>query len=161
MAELSRIKLIVLDVDGVLTDGGIRTEESGERVKRFYVQDGYALKRWRSHGGQVAVLSGRDSEALHTRLQELGIEHVRTGSEEKSTAFNELLDETGYQPRQTAYVGDDHPDLAPMKACEFPVAVANAVADVKRSAEMVTRRSGGSGAVAELVEFLLRKQGLW
>ncbi|MGB0715022.1 MAG: KdsC family phosphatase [Phycisphaerae bacterium] len=155
------IKLIVLDVDGVLTDGGIRTEENGELLKQFSVQDGCAIKAWQRSGGEIAILSGRASAALDARLRELGIKHKRTGSREKLEDLQSLFTDIGVTAAETCYVGDDLPDLAPIRTCAIGVAVANAVPTVKQAAQLVTRRMGGSGAIAELIEFLLRKQGKW
>lgn len=155
------IKLLVLDVDGVLTDGGILVGRDGEETKRFAVQDGCAIKLWQQARGTVAILSGRGGPAVEKRAAELGIEIVALCVGDKSAGFEKLLSDTGFSEAATAYVGDDLPDLAPMRRAGWPVAVANAVPEVKRAAAYVTRRSGGSGAVAEIVELLLRQQGRW
>lgn len=159
--DISSIKLIVLDVDGVLTDGGLFIGEGGEELKRFSVQDGCAIKLWQRSGGEVAVLSGRASSALDTRLRELGIKHARTGSPSKRDDLEKLFEAADAGASQSAFVGDDLPDIAPMRMCALPVAVANAVPEVKRTAQLITRRCGGAGAVAELIEYLLRKQHKW
>lgn len=154
------IKLLVLDVDGVLTDGGILVGD-GEESKRFAVQDGCAIKLWQQAEGTVAILSGRGGPAVEKRAAELGIEVVALSVDNKLAGFEGLLSDTGFSEAATAYVGDDLPDLAPMRRAGWPVAVANAVPEVKRAAAYVTRRPGGSGAVAEIVELLLRQQGRW
>jgi len=159
--NVSSIELLILDVDGVLTDGRIITDSEGERVKRFHVQDGCAIKLWQRCSGRVALLSGRAGAALQHRAQELGIDHVYTGSSNKLETYETVLAETGFADGAVAYVGDDLPDLGPMARCAFPIAVANAVPAVKQSAACITRRPGGSGAVAEIVELLLRKQKRW
>lgn len=155
------IKLLILDVDGVLTDGRIAVAPSGEWTKAFYVQDGCALKLWQRLGGKVALLSGRAEEAVDRRAAELGIEWVHSGVTDKLRAYRAVLASAGYRDAEVSYVGDDLPDLAPMRCCGFPVAVANAAPVVKRAAHYVTRRRGGGGAVAEVVEVLLRKQERW
>ncbi len=159
--DVAPIRLLILDVDGVLTDGSLVFSEQGERTKQFCVQDGLALKLWVRAGGTVGIISGRSGEALSKRAAELGIEHVYQGVQGKGVAYTALLSELGVQDGQTAYVGDDLPDLDPMRRCRFPVAVGNAVPAVKREANYVTRAFGGSGAVREVVEFLLRKQDRW
>ena len=155
------IDLLILDVDGVLTDGRLTPLPDGEASKAFYVQDGVALKLWQRCGGQAAILSGRSETATLRRAAELGIECVRTGVSDKTTAYRELLASLGFGDAAVAYVGDDLPDLGPMAHCAFPVAVADAVPAVKRAAAYVTRRCGGTGAVAEVVELLLRKRNQW
>ena len=155
------IKLLVLDVDGVLTDGRITPAASGEWTKAFYVQDGCALKLWQRLGGKIALLSGRAEEAIDRRAAELGIEWVRRDVTDKLSAYRAVLASAGCGDAEVSYVGDDLPDLAPMGCCGFPVAVANAAPAVKRAALYVTRHQGGGGAVAEVVELLLRKQERW
>lgn len=155
------IELLVLDVDGVLTDGRILSSVDGGWEKSFYVQDGCAIKLWSQLGGQIAILSGRSESALDRRAAELGIQTVVKGVSDKTAALEAMLSSSETDARCVAYVGDDLPDLGPMSRVAFPVAVANAHSAVKRSARYVTRRAGGRGAVAEVVEFLLRKQGRW
>lgn len=155
------LKLLVLDVDGVLTDGRIHSSTDGAWEKAFYVQDGCAVKMWARAGGTSAIVTGRSDAAIHRRAEELGIEHLRTGAGEKVAALHDILLATETTADAVVYVGDDLPDLGPMKVAAFPVAVANAHPAVKRAAGYVTRRLGGAGAVAEVVEFLLRKQGRW
>ncbi|UCC30281.1 MAG: HAD hydrolase family protein [Phycisphaerales bacterium] len=155
------IKLLILDVDGVLTDGRITAAPSGEWTKAFYVQDGCALKLWQRSGGKVALLSGRTEEAVDRRAAELGIEWVHSGVTDKLRAYRAVLASAGCCDAAVSYMGDDLPDLAPMRCCGFPVAVANAAPAVKRAAHYVTRCRGGGGAIAEVVELLLRKQERW
>ena len=155
------INLIILDVDGVLTDGRVTTSPDGDVAKGFHVHDGCALKLWQRSGGKVAILSGREGRQITQRASELGIEWVRMGVVNKSKVYTDLLALADCEDQAVAYVGDDLPDLGPMSRCGIAVAVANAVGPVKRAADYVTRRGGGSGAVAEVVEWLLRKKGLW
>lgn len=160
--NLNAIRLLVLDVDGVLTDGGVTLSGGDESSARtFHVQDGLAIKLWRERGGSAAVISGRSSEAVRRRATELGIQWVRQGVVDKIAAYDELLRSATLDDAAVAYVGDDLPDVQPMSRCAFPVAVASAVPEVKRVAAYVTRRNGGHGCVAEVVELLLRKQRRW
>ena len=155
------IELLILDVDGVLTDGGITMTPEGESSKTFHAQDGGAIKLWQRSGGKVAILSGRSSEVVVRRAADLGIEWVRTGVKDKCETYESLIALSGCDHGAVGYVGDDLPDVGPMSRCGFPVAVANAVPAVKRAASYVTRRRGGEGAVAEVVELLLRKRKWW
>ncbi len=155
------IELLVLDVDGVLTDGHIVNGPDGEVCKFFHSQDGYAIKLYQRCGGTVALVTGRDGEVIRYRAAELGVEQVHTGVSDKLAVFESVLTDVGCAPASAAYVGDDLPDLGPMGRCGFAVAVANAVPAVKRVAEYVTRRRGGEGAVAEVIELILRKRNRW
>lgn len=154
-------KLLVLDVDGVLTDGRIVASADGEPLKLFHVRDGWAVKLWQHAGGTVALLTGRGGEVVVRRAAELGISLIRTGVQDKGRAFTELLDECGRTPAETVYVGDDLPDVPVMERVGFAAAVADAAPAAKRAASYVARRPGGHGAVAEVVEWVLRKQGRW
>lgn len=156
--NLNAIKLLILDVDGVLTDGRVIGGAEGEPGKGFWVQDGSAIKRWQASGGTVALLSGRSERCVAIRAEELGIRCVHLGVEEKLASYEAILKSTGHTDAETSYVGDDQPDLGPLSRCAFPVAVANATPDVKRASAYVTRRTGGFGAVAEVVEFILRRR---
>jgi len=159
---LSAIQLIILDVDGVLTDGGlIFDDQAGAALKVFNTHDGRAIKQWQQVGQAAAILSGRYSEAVTKRAGELQIDCVHQGIRQKLPAYEGILAEFGMTDDEVAYLGDDLPDLPPMMRCGLPAAVANAVPEVKRAACYVTRRPGGQGAVAELIEWLLRKQGKW
>lgn len=155
------INLLILDVDGVLTSGVIVTGADGESVKHFHVQDGFAVKLWQRCGGRVALLSGRSGEAVKRRAEDLGIRWVHTGVSEKLPAYEAILAEAGCDDAAAAFVGDDLPDIPPMLRAGLPIAVANAHPAVKRVSQYVTRRAGGSGVVAEIVELLLRKQRRW
>ncbi len=152
------IELLILDVDGVLTDGRVWAASDGRATTGFHVHDGCAIKLWQRCGGKVAILSGRTEEAVTRRAAELGIEWVHTGVMDKLAGYEAVLSAAQCGDAATGYVGDDLPDLPPMGRCAFPVAVANAIPAVKRAALYVTRRSGGAGAVAEVVELLLQKR---
>lgn len=159
--NMTDINLLILDVDGVLTDGRVAFAAEGEAAKSFCVQDGCAIRLWMRSGGRVAILSGRSEQSVVRRAAELGIETVRTGVADKRSGYREIRDLAGCDDRVVAYMGDDLPDLGPMSQCGLAVAVADAAPSVKRAADYVTRRRGGTGAVAEVVELLLRKKNRW
>jgi 3-deoxy-D-manno-octulosonate 8-phosphate phosphatase (KDO 8-P phosphatase) len=157
----ARIELLLLDVDGVLTDGRIVYTDAGEELKAFHVRDGSGLKLWQRSGKRAAILSGRTSPTVTRRAGELGIDLVVQGAGEKLPALRRILQETGLQPDQVCAVGDDLPDLPVLLACGLAVAVADAVAELKAAADYVTTRPGGQGAVREAIEWLMRGQGTW
>ena len=152
------IELLLADVDGVMTDGTIYMSDLGEALKAFNILDGHGLKMLRTAGIVTAIISGRTSEAVSHRAEELEIGHVVQGSQDKSAAFDKLLASLGVQADACAYVGDDLPDLAVMRRCGFAVAVANAHDAVKSEAHYVTRASGGKGAVREFCDLVLQAQ---
>lgn len=161
MVILSPIKLLILDVDGVLTSGELPYDSQGNVTKVFHVQDGGAIRLWQRAGGQVAIISGRDSPAVSARAAELDIPLLAQGVRDKMPVFDSFCEKAGVMPREASFVGDDLLDIAPMRRCGYPIAVANAIPLVKRAAVYITRRSGGAGAVAESVERLLRHNGEW
>ncbi|MCP4834421.1 MAG: HAD hydrolase family protein [Phycisphaera sp.] len=155
------VKLLCLDVDGVLTDGSIFIDDQGVETKRFFVRDGTALRAWQRAGGVVAIITGRSGEAVRRRAAELGIDLVRSGVSRKGPVFEELLAELGLTPSEAAMVGDDLPDLPVLDRCGYPVAVQDAAPEVKAAARLVTKAPGGRGAVREVVEHLLVARGAW
>jgi len=157
----SRIRLLVLDVDGVLTDGGLSYSAAGEETKRFHVHDGFALVAALKAGLQVAVLSGRASAAVTRRMAELGVVEVHQGVADKVSALDSIRDRLGLTSREVAVMGDDLPDLAAMRQAGMALAPANAVTEVKRAAHWIARRRGGDGAVREAVEMLLKARRFW
>lgn len=154
--SVSRIKLLILDVDGVLTSGALPYGIQGNTDKTFHVQDGSAIKRWQKTGRQIAVLSGRSAAGVDARCRDLGIDMVVQGAPDKTAALPGILEEAGATVDETAAVGDDLPDLPVFAVCQRAIAVANAHRRAKRAAEYVTRRDGGAGAVCEAIEYLLR-----
>ena len=156
-----QVRALVLDVDGVLTRGQVTYDDTQSRSMAFDIHDGCALKTWRRAGGRVGLLSGRRTGIVVLRARELGIEACHQGIEDKGAGLKTLLSELGVSAEATCYVGDDLPDIPALRACGFAVAVANAVPTVKRYADYVTMRNGGAGAVAEVIELLLRKRGRW
>jgi 3-deoxy-D-manno-octulosonate 8-phosphate phosphatase (KDO 8-P phosphatase) len=157
----SRIRLLVLDVDGVLTDGGLLFSASGEETKRFHVHDGLALVAARKAGLQIAVLSSRASAAVTRRMAELGVGLVQQGVADKAGALDALRARLGLEVAEVAMMGDDLPDLPAMGRAGLALAPANAAAEVKRAADWVARRRGGDGAVREAVEMLLKARRAW
>lgn len=148
------IKLLALDVDGVMTDGTIMYTENGEEIKCFHAQDGLGLKLLNKLGVELAVISGRESAPLSRRLDDLGIYHRRLRCSDKVAALNDICDELGIELADVAFMGDDLIDLAAMKACGYAMAPSNAVDDVKEVAHWVGSQSGGHGAVREACEHI-------
>jgi len=153
------VRVAFFDVDGVLTDGGLFFTDSGETIKRFSTLDGHGLKMLQKAGITPAVITGRDSAPLRTRLQALGISHVRYGTEDKAPAAQEILNELGLDWSQAAHMGDDWPDMAVMTRAAFACAPNNAHIEVKAIAHYVTQRDGGHGAVREFCDLLLIASG--
>lgn len=153
------IALLVLDVDGVLTDGAIMLDDCGREVKRFCAADGVGLRTWVRLGYRVAVITGRGGTAVRHRLADLGIAEVVQSSKDKAAALAGVVQRTGLSLDRAAYIGDDWPDLPPMRRVAYPIAVANAAAAVRGVAKFTTTRRGGDGAVREAIEHLLDKMG--
>jgi 3-deoxy-D-manno-octulosonate 8-phosphate phosphatase (KDO 8-P phosphatase) len=160
-ARCEPIRLLVLDVDGVLTDGRITYTDDGVEIKSFHVRDGSGLVLWQRAGRQVAIISGRTSRAVEVRATELGIKLLDQGRADKQQALHDLLTTLDVPPEQVCAVGDDLPDLPLLRVCGLAVAVADACAEVRAAAHFVTMVPGGYGAVREVVEMVLRAQGLW
>lgn len=160
-----KIRLLLMDVDGVLTDGRIWLQSwpdgSAHEIKGFSAYDGAGLKIARSAGLRTGIITGRESPATTRRGKEAGIEFVYQNRPEKLTAYKEILRRARVTDAQVAYVGDDLPDLSVMSKVGLAIAVANAAPEVKSVAHYVTRRHGGDGAVREVVEFVLKAQGKW
>lgn len=159
--SLANIRLVITDVDGVLTDGGLYYGPDGECLKRFHAQDGLGMAMLHKAGIRVAVLSGRDCPALRRRLKDLGIDMFRLGKAEKRAACESLLQEAGVSAHEALFIGDDLPDLEGFACCRMGMAVANARDEVKHAAGIVLQTQGGQGAFRELVDILLagRRRG--
>jgi 3-deoxy-D-manno-octulosonate 8-phosphate phosphatase (KDO 8-P phosphatase) len=160
-ARAAAIELLLLDVDGVLTDGSVIYATDGTELKRFHVRDGTGLKLWHAAGKRSAIVSGRSSAAVERRAVELGIALVLQRRDDKLAALGEVLAATGLRPEQVCAVGDDLPDVPVLKRCGVAVAVADACPEVRAVAQYVTTAPGGSGAVRELIEWLLKLNGRW
>jgi YrbI family 3-deoxy-D-manno-octulosonate 8-phosphate phosphatase len=155
------IRLILSDVDGVMTTGQLWFDAAGGEIKQFHVRDGMAIKVWKSSGMQFGIVSSRNSPAVTRRAAEIGIEHVLQGVEPKLPAVIELLKAIGISPDQVAYIGDDLPDLPVMRYVGLSAAPADACVDVLGEAMWAMRTGGGCGAVRELVERLMRATSRW
>jgi len=153
--QASDISLLVLDVDGVLTDGSIRLDADGREFKIFHVRDGYGIRRVLDAGIEVALISGRSCTAVEKRAAELGIKHVHLGVADKISVLNSLLDDLGIKPDAIACVGDDTPDVECMRIAGLAVAVADAHADLDAVADWHTKLDGGKGAVREVCDLLI------
>lgn len=161
VSDFATIKLLLLDVDGVMTDGRITYDNNGGELKSFDVKDGHGLKLLQRAGIEIGIITGRQSAVVARRAAELGIELVYQGVKDKLVPFHEILEKLRISPEEVAYVGDDVVDLPVMRRVGFAVTVADAVEDVKPFADLVTTRDGGRGAVREVCDFLLKKSGRW
>ena len=153
------VRLLVLDVDGVLTDGSLYLGNQGEEFKAFHVRDGHGIKMLQETGIQVAVITGRSSQLVADRMQSLGVEHVFQGQGEKLPAFIQLLEELNLKPEQAACVGDDVLDLPLLVRAGLAVSVADGHPLVARHNHWCTSSPGGRGAVREVCEFIMEAQG--
>lgn len=155
------VRLVVLDVDGVLTDGRINIAADGEIFKSFFVRDGLGIKMLQKTGIEVAILTGRTSAIVAERARELGITRVLQGQRFKTPAYEALLTELGLSDRETAYMGDDVPDLPLLMRAGLPATPADGIEDLDGIVAFRAAHPGGAGAVRELAELILRAQGRW
>ena len=159
---MSDIRCLCLDVDGVLTDGRVRIDEDGRPMRAFHIRDGLAIRWFQRLGGVVVFLTGKESRGVEHRAKELDVEHVIQGSEDKLGDLTGYLDDKlKISLEETAMIGDDLPDLPVLLRCGYPIAVADAAAEVRHAARFVTTRRGGRGAVREGIEHLLKIAGRW
>lgn len=156
-----RVRFIIFDVDGVLTDGGIYTGETGEFMKPFYVRDGLGIRLWQNEGFGTAIITGRKSAIVSLRAAELKIEDAYLGHIDKRSAYADIKARHGLLDEEIAYIGDDLVDLAVMGQVGFAAAPADAADEVCALSHFVAHAPGGRGAVREIVEFLLKAQGRW
>ena len=157
--QASGVQLLLLDVDGVLTDGSITFLSGGAEAKSFNTQDGLGINLLQESGVPVGIITARSSEAVERRARDLGLAHVYQGKLDKLTVFETILKETGLRPPQTAYMGDDWIDLPILNRVGFAAAPANAVAEVRQRVHYITERSGGRGAVREVCDLILEARG--
>ena len=155
------IRLIVSDVDGVLTDGGIALDNQGIEIKRFHVRDGIGVRLWQKAGYRFGLITHRSSHIVKMRAAELGIEILRQGIDDKMAAVRTILGQLRLSLAQVCYVGDDLPDLPVVRAVGLGVAVADACEEFRQAAHYVTRLPGGCGAVRETIELILKAQARW
>ncbi len=156
-----KIKLLALDVDGVLTDGSLTFDEQGRLLQTFHVRDGFALVAARRAGLRIAWISGRASAVAEHRFRELDLHDCILACADKAQAMRQLQMQHGFEPEQCCFVGDDLPDLPAFMNCGVKVAVADAVPEVLQVADYVTQMRGGRGAVREVIELILEAQGQW
>lgn len=155
------IRLILSDVDGVLTNGAITIDNAGIESKSFHVRDGLGIKLWQRSGFTFGILTARNSQVVKLRAAELGVSVVRQGFSDKLPAAREIFTQLGIAPEETCYIGDDLPDLPVLYEVGLPVAVADAAQEVQDAAKWTTHTPGGQGAVRELIERLLKAKGSW
>jgi 3-deoxy-D-manno-octulosonate 8-phosphate phosphatase (KDO 8-P phosphatase) len=153
------LRLMIFDVDGVLTDGRLNIGADGEVFKVFHVRDGHGIKLLQAGGVRCAILSARRSEIVNVRARELGIEHVQQGAHDKAAGYAALRDALGLADVQCGFIGDDWPDLVVLRQVGFAASVADATPEAREAAHWISSRNGGHGAVRELAEFVLRAQG--
>ena len=159
--KLKRIKMLILDVDGVMTDGGIIMDSEGRELKKFNVRDGHGIKVLQRYGIKVAILTGRQSEVVKYRAKDLEIKDVYQKVFNKKEVFEKILKKHKLSADEVAYMGDDIIDIPVLKRVGFSAAVADAVDVVKKSVDYITKNRGGNGAVRELCEMILQAQGKW
>jgi len=159
--RLAAVQLLLLDCDGVLTDGGVTWSDDGVELKTFHIRDGLGIRSWQRAGGRTGIITGRSSRIVERRAAELGIEFVRQGVNDKLAVAEAIITQCGLSWEQTAFMGDDLPDLPVVARCGVGAAVADACVELRAAAAVVTSLPGGRGAVRELVEQMLRARGGW
>ena len=155
-----KIKLLLMDCDGVLTDGRLYFTQQGEEIKVFHVRDGQGLVMWHQAGFHSGIISGRNSKIVEKRANELGVLYVRIGSQDKLKDLTEILEKAKVSLEEIAYIGDDIPDIELMKTVGLGIATADAAAEVFPFAKYITTLKGGSGAVREVTDLILKSKGL-
>lgn len=159
--KLQSIRLILSDVDGVLTNGGIYFDNQGIEAKQFHIRDGLGIRMWQKAGHRFGIITGRSSHIVQVRAGELEVDIIRQGFEQKTPAVLELMQEFELEAREICYIGDDLIDLGPIQMVGLGVAVADAAAEVRQAADMTTQAVGGNGAVRETIERILKAQHRW
>jgi 3-deoxy-D-manno-octulosonate 8-phosphate phosphatase (KDO 8-P phosphatase) len=159
--KAKNIKLLILDVDGVMTDGSIILDNNGNELKRFYVRDGHGIKMLQKAGIKVAIITGRKSDVVDRRAAELGIADVYQKIFKKSVVYEELLNKYNLSDNNVAFMGDDIVDVELLKRAALTAAPADADEEAKKHADIIMRKSGGRGAVREFTDLILKASGLW
>lgn len=160
-ARCRNVELILCDVDGVLTDGGVIFDNEAIESKQFHVRDGVGIKLWQRAGYRFGLITGRSSHIVKVRAAELGIHEVRQGVESKLQTAREVWEKCGLTASEVCFIGDDLPDLATVSEVGLGIAVADAVPEVVQAADHVTRLAGGRGAVREVIELILKSKLRW
>ncbi|MBN1788596.1 MAG: HAD hydrolase family protein [Sedimentisphaerales bacterium] len=159
--DLKQIKLLAMDVDGVLTDGTVTLGSDGTEYKAFHLLDGHGIRMWHRAGLQTAMISGRESVVTKQRADQMKISFLYQPCQKKLVCFEKLLADLQIEPSSIAYIGDDVLDIPIVKRVGFGIAVANAVDELKSHAHYITSRPGGKGAVREVIEYILKNTGKW
>jgi 3-deoxy-D-manno-octulosonate 8-phosphate phosphatase (KDO 8-P phosphatase) len=159
--DFKRLQLLVLDVDGVMTDGRIILTPDGHEIKAFDCKDGAGIKYWIRAGGQVAFITGRGSPAVQLRADDLGVQVVRMHAKDKLAVYREVLAELGLDAAQAVVMGDDLPDLPLLRECGFSAGPCDAVPDIRQEVDYITTLPGGRGCVREVIDMVLKKSGRW
>jgi len=159
--KAAEIKLLILDVDGVMTDGCVIINDLGQEIKHFSVKDGLGIRLLINAGIEVAIISGRKSKTVEYRAKELGIREVYLGIKDKESLYVKLVNQKGLKRNQVCCVGDDLPDIPMFNQTGLSIAVADAVTEVRDAADFITNNVGGNGAVREVCELILKAQGSW
>ncbi len=159
LTRFKNIKLLVLDVDGVMTNGGLTIGDDGQEYKTFHSHDGLGMKLLKATGVEMAIITGRTSNVVKKRAESTGVAHFYQGAEDKLVAFNDLVAKSGLQADQCAFMGDDVVDLPPMLKCGLALAVPDSPALVLKHAHYITAKAGGHGAVREICELIMQAQG--
>src|SRR6478736_5978196 len=157
----SKIELILSDVDGVMTDGGIYVQDNGEQVIKFHIRDGMGVRLWREAGKRFGIVTGRKLESIRKRAEDLWLDIIRLGIDDKLPAVDELAAEFNITREQVCYIGDDLLDLKTIQSVGLGIAVADAVEDVRKAAKYTTSVPGGQAAVREVIELILKNTGRW
>jgi len=159
-SKTKKIKLLLLDVDGVMTDGRITLDNQANETKSFHVRDGHGIKMAQRAGIIVGIITGRKSEAVNVRARELGIEEIHQGAQEKIFVYERILAKYGFLDEQVAYMGDDVVDVEIFKRVGFAAAVSDADSSVRPFVDLITKAEGGRGAVREVINIILKNQGI-
>ncbi len=160
-ARAKSIELLLSDVDGVLTDGGVIFDNQGIEIKRFHIRDGLGVKIWQRVGHHFGLVTGRASHIVQLRAAELGVDLVRQGVEDKLQAVKQIIAERRLKPEQVCFVGDDLPDLPVLRYVGLAAVVGDGSEDLQRLAHYITKAQGGRGALREVIELILKAQGRW
>lgn len=159
MLRAKKIKVVIFDVDGVLTDGGLTIGDDGQEYKTFNTQDGLGMKLLKQSGVQMAIITGRSSKVVTQRAESTGVMHFYQGVDNKLEAFNDLISKLNIKPEEAAFMGDDVVDMPPMLRCGLAISVPAAPESVKQRAHYVTIKQAGHGAVREVCELIMQAQG--
>jgi 3-deoxy-D-manno-octulosonate 8-phosphate phosphatase (KDO 8-P phosphatase) len=159
LERAKHIKLVIFDVDGVMTDGGLTIGDDGQEYKTFNTQDGLGMKLLKASGVDMAIITGRTSNVVKQRAESTGVAHFYQGVDDKLVAYQDLSLKMGLKPEQIAFMGDDVVDMPPMLRCGFAITVPAAPNSVKQHAHYITQKEGGRGAVREVCELIMQAQG--